>query len=719
MIIKKIIIENFLCYYSRNEFELSRGTNLIIGHNGSGKTKFLEALDWFFKTNEKNSINGDHLLSEKARHRASQTPNEKIHVSVTVEFVTTNQPVELTHSFTKLLTFQTDSSGKCSTNGEIQFSALYSTPQGERTKLSGNVATKQLDLLFPAANRKFCLFKGETELNVLKEAEAFKQLIDLYASSKHYEPYEESSAFFLKEMEEKISKETKKNERHRKEYEKLEIELKSIGNEIKTLQYASEKYHEDEINIVFKKAELEKFVKNYEHFNQLEIRKAKLLTEKQHIISQRETNFLQYLFDKKWILKGFSPIEESYISKIKTFEKESRQQQSLFDQALGQKKGEKKALLELINGATPLRMNVPSQSIMQEMLDEELCKFCNRPAHVGSEAYQFIQNRLQASLDKLHETDDINNPLYVYHTVSELDNYANILETHRSKTYNIEQEIQAVIEHNAAQHNKIQTIDFDLKQIDQEINNLLVETGKTDTKLTTIHKEYKEYEAALTQFRVDEKTRQERLKFLTEQYAQLEREKNKKDLTADKNDFITTREILSTLHQVMSTTKYRVYTEFIHTLQEKANHYFHKMNEGFFTGSIAITRANNGATRIELMQNGQTFISPNSSLETAMHLAVLFAINELTRQESRMSYPLVFDAPASTFDVNKRTHFYNTLQDCSEQVILLTKDFIASNGSGVSDEFKNIKCSHGYMIELHEGFSSENLSTVSTNIISL
>lgn len=47
MIIRKIQIDNYLCYYDTNTFELSEGLNIILGENGR-KTKFFEAVDWLF-----------------------------------------------------------------------------------------------------------------------------------------------------------------------------------------------------------------------------------------------------------------------------------------------------------------------------------------------------------------------------------------------------------------------------------------------------------------------------------------------------------------------------------------------------------------------------------------------------------------------------------------------------------------------------------------------
>ena len=82
MIIKKISIENYLCYYGVKEFELSKGLNIILGENGEGKTKFFEALDWLF--------NGDDsklelLVSAKTLEETEVNQSFRVQVSITVE----------------------------------------------------------------------------------------------------------------------------------------------------------------------------------------------------------------------------------------------------------------------------------------------------------------------------------------------------------------------------------------------------------------------------------------------------------------------------------------------------------------------------------------------------------------------------------------------------------------------------------------------------------
>ena len=70
MIIKELSLINYQCYYGKKTFELSKGSNIILGRNGGGKTKFFEALEWFFDSSNKQEIE---LVSKKAIFEAVES----------------------------------------------------------------------------------------------------------------------------------------------------------------------------------------------------------------------------------------------------------------------------------------------------------------------------------------------------------------------------------------------------------------------------------------------------------------------------------------------------------------------------------------------------------------------------------------------------------------------------------------------------------------------
>lgn len=82
MIIRKIQIDNYLCYYDINTFELSEGLNIILGENGEGKTKFFEAVDWLFNGENREL---DMLVSAKKLNETEIGDSFRVRVSMTVE----------------------------------------------------------------------------------------------------------------------------------------------------------------------------------------------------------------------------------------------------------------------------------------------------------------------------------------------------------------------------------------------------------------------------------------------------------------------------------------------------------------------------------------------------------------------------------------------------------------------------------------------------------
>lgn len=724
MIIKEINITNFQCYYRENLFDFSQGTNIIIGHNGSGKTKFFEALEWFFSYNMSESSLLS-LVSEKRKKEALNEPNSTFEVSVRVDFenqLNSDTP-PLTYSFIKSFNVEINDKGECYTTRPLHYEAYIEQSHitGERNKLVDKNAWNALDELFPIANRKFSLFKGESELEILKNEEAFKQLIGLYASSKAYEPYEIDTNFFIYSIQDNIKKESVKNEKLKKEYNKLEQKIAEINSILNALKDSENIAASEVFRLSEEQGKLKNLVRRSDEFNNQTEKKAELIRKKQALEQSLQTNFVQYLFDKSWFLKGFTKTHNSFISKIKELDLESRELEKKHFESIGIRKGERLAALKLFGGATPLDLSVPSRLTMQELLDSELCKVCNRPAHKGSEAYQFIEARLREaqSLLTLQDQDDADENLYQKNYILNLTSLANNLNNKKHATSQISEDIKKTIDNNVNILEQIKNTSFDIDTVNDECNKLLAHTGYSSTKLSQIFSDHDYLGRELRKANEQLSEAIDKIPILEKDLENLLKEKESKDIKADKNGLLPTRDILLKLNKVVIDTKDRIYNEFIERLQDLSNEYFYKINEGFFTGSIKIIRSNKNSVSVKLTQGGQEFAS-NSSLDTSMNLAILFAINELTRRESKLSFPLIFDAPTSSFDDKKRIHFYNILSTCTEQTIILTKDFLSSEAkesSELSDEFKNINFDVAYTIQNHhEGFDSQDLSSLSTLI---
>ena len=176
MIIKKIEIQNFRIFYGLNSFEISDGLNLIIGSNGDGKTTFYEALEWLFRTDDTNKMDTK-FISKKRCEELLSGNSDDVRVAMSYEHKGKMKTLEKMFHFTK------------SFDGEVSTSNYaFSLIEGngiERTPLDG----KRFDKDLPPEMRKFIMFRGEADLDVLQTSNAMKLLVDSFSEVKDFDAY--------------------------------------------------------------------------------------------------------------------------------------------------------------------------------------------------------------------------------------------------------------------------------------------------------------------------------------------------------------------------------------------------------------------------------------------------------------------------------------------------------------------------------------------------
>jgi hypothetical protein len=161
------------------------------------------------------------------------------------------------------------------------------------------------------------------------------------------------------------------------------------------------------------------------------------------------------------------------------------------------------------------------------------------------------------------------------------------------------------------------------------------------------------------------------------------------------------------------------FDEFLEKLKMEANKYISILNVDDFTGYVDIYNNGDGRVFLQLIDKNEKIVEhPNTSLETTMHISILLAISELTKKERDNEYPLIFDAPTSTFDEGKDSDFYSCLNaNVEKQCIVVTKSFLnrSDEGEYVYDEerLKKFDCPI-YRIRKKAGFDQKDLSTIET-----
>ncbi len=717
MIIKKITIENYLCYYGIKEFELSTGLNIILGENGEGKTKFFEAIDWLFNGDNRNL---QLLVSAKALAEAEINAQFRVRVSMAVEQYDEKKTVSKSFIVKKLET------NECSISNYL-IEGLEENNIGERSQVDG---IKLLDIIFPIKIRKYSMFKGEAQLDIFKNDEALLNLISSFSSAKHYEKYAEKGEFLREKAEKAVDDATRDNNNNQRDYRRLEAEISRLSDErnriVVFINSTEEQISKTEENI----QEAEKYVTNAEA---LETINERINNIRQQIISTTQKideNYTTALFDNGWILVNFEKIHHEFSKKVTDITNKKREIQTDFDRQIGIKEGKKQMKTELLNNGIPLPIGVPSKAYMEEMLKEEWCKVCNRPAEKDSPAYNFMRTRLLEYLkSQIAEGPEENEaePIFKNDYIHRLFNMGMSHEDNLSKLRGVKKVIKDLFEFNKKRKE-------DLAGWEQKLEHELTEREKVigtssigAEKLTSVLKNYNTWQRDLVTHTKDLGGYKAELKRLDGELKQKKAEKDAIDIKTANTFLIKTRQILRDIEEIFNSTKEKKFNEFIESLQIKSNRIFAKINFEAFTGTIVFNKktvAGKDVVKIGLCEeDGRIFHMPNQSLLTSMHISILLAISELASELSEESYPMIFDAPTSSFGETKTTQFLNLIYEISNQKILLIKDFLVFNENtknlALKKEFGEIKRNKAFWVILERPFDKNVLSTLNTQVITL
>ena len=94
----------------------------------------------------------------------------------------------------------------------------------------------------------------------------------------------------------------------------------------------------------------------------------------------------------------------------------------------------------------------------------------------------------------------------------------------------------------------------------------------------------------------------------------------------------------------------------------------------------------------------------------------------LTTIKHENDYPLIFDAPTSSFTAAKESDFFGVIAGINKQTIIVTKSFLIEDADGNSkldkERLKEIDAKK-YRIEKKRPFDEKDLSTIQTTVESI
>ena len=719
MIIKKIVITNFRSYYGENTFELSKGLTLIIGGNGDGKTTFFEALEWLLNT----SLEIKELSNVSEMRKSELAIGEVDTMSVSMLFEHNGEK-----EVTKSLTFEKMSDGNCKvTNYSFRG---YETDGAERMLRTGK---SLIDSCFDSYIRRYCLFKGESQLNVFNEPTALKTLVDKFSDIRKFEDFVEVASDLEQKSETAYTKECKSDTKVAKRVGELQRRKEELEGKISELRRDIKKQEEVASTYQLKLDDLEKHQATSERYQEI---KDRLKTKNEKLSRLKSLILVNYnagLLDNFWILSPYTQIFKEFQKKVSALSKEKRLQN---DQDIATKaaaKAKKEVVDEIAsfaNGKSKLPWYLPDEQTMREMLDDEICKVCGRPALRGTEEYKFMEGKLHEYIRHMQEEADIKakeleeKPLFEGRAIEDLHamsiSFGGTTAMEIAKKY---QEVKDLIEFVDDRKKDIAIVEAEIQEIEDEKSRLLIQAdGISEDMLDKNFNDIKGYfeqrnraEQRISDYKAEMKDYQNDLERVRQEFDSLDPSSGMAKV------YGKVHTLLDKVMKAFINAKKENLRRFLASLSEKTNEYFKLLNENDFRGEIRIRQTANDSAEIRLFSSNGTYIKdPGGAQETTMYMSLLFAISDLTTLKKEEDYPLIFDAPTSSFEDFKENVFYNIIDKIDKQCIIVTKDLLevdkkTGHKTLNTEKIESMTCSV-YRIEKKAGYDQEDLSTIRTII---
>lgn len=726
MILTKLIIYNFRSYYGKKVFEFSNHLNLILGANGDGKTTFFEALNWVLtpdyapKTEEDRITDEKSLVSAKMFKQLRKGELGKVMVALYLKN-NDNHDRLVQHSFDVV---KLEDGGMRIQNRLFK---AYSLIGPRRKEMFSLKSLFEGENVFPVVIKKYHLFKGEDKLNIFNDKTTLQTLIDLFSEVKDIEPYKQFAKYGLETSSSKLndnkSKQAKQNSKFlslqndihalSKRLEKAEVELTSARKSFNDAKKNIEEIDSD-YELIQKISELNEKVKN-------------LKSEIEALTNRLHLDYSFKLLDNQWILMGFTPILKEFNKKMDSLklskdniEKEYEQKQR--EEQLKNKIEEAKGELSKISWKQS-DINNLNYSIRIHR-----CIYCGSEAPEGSATLDFLKQRINDVIELLSPKKE-DKPVEIKHyfksrNVETLREIGKGLEYAGKDISTIFDEIESLINENHKIEQAIKSKNEEIANTEKLISDLYASSSTGENlkdyvnNVNIINKWHEQKESSALEIN----------QLLTKTIPELKEEiKGKREglakglKTTGTNSLYRVNEFFRILADAIEETEDKTYEDFLKRLASEANKYLTLLNVDDFTGIIKIFIDRFGELRIELQdKSGQILTNPNTSLLTTMHISILLAISELTKENRNAEYPLIFDAPTSSFDEGKDKTFYECLNtQVEKQCIVVTKSYLYKNDNGdyVVDKegLSRLNCKK-YRIKKVSGFDKLDISTIDTEV---
>ncbi|MHA7099517.1 hypothetical protein [Roseivirga pacifica] len=688
-IIDSISLSNFFNFYGsyeRNIYEFNEGLNVIVADNMFGKTKLFSAFSWILMDEviDSDTENGKaapvesfmhQMISDKAKAEASM--DESIRCGVLLKFSDDDFDYEVEKSITGTRVGDGSPTDLKNWDCALNEVTVYKKDKAQFDFVSifdSQDKTKIINKIIKPEFRQYALLRGEAVDQILdfSNRNSLKVAIDTLANVSKVDTLINLTKYFEKRADKDLQNERK---RHLTDERLFESTVKERNQIIKQLSNAEKNLKKDREELVKAKAHRDELL--YLVSTATDRQKIRgernLVEQKLELIDEKHSELLNSLQDRffdpysAWLFYKSGHYEENF-NKIRDNYIEDQKEKRIISEIRG---GDHSFLTKLPEGS-------PDSYSLRKMLKEEKCFVCGRIASEHSEPWNHIKN----VLDSHTQTSNASKSRHKFNSL--LDTLMKSASALSARIERVDQHVNSIkLEDKSFREEKRK-----LRARYEDFKNELLGLGSSREEKDEIT--INQFEGATRRVERNERNIKDKEKEIVSLSAKLETKNRELESLAGQGlNGIYERQlsILSDINQIANNTRSQLLDEIIEKLEEKSNEYYQLLTESSSVdgGYIRIRRKEDDTFSVELEdEKGNKQYGLSEGYQRMKKLAVIMGIIA-SKDEGRLEYPLIADAPLSTFGKGLIEGFFRQVPQVFHQSIIMVKDLY----DGASSDYLN------------------------------
>ena len=654
MILKKIILNNFKSYKGPNEFEFSNGLNIISGTVGSGKTSLFEAFQWLIERKADEFVDSEFILNKSAESDAIQNGTKFIDCEIVLYFE--NEKKDYTLSKKQVFSITNGLPSASSPEFFLEYV----------DEITGNSMTEDSPLevissiskkFFPQNIREYILFKGENlnELIDFENSNTLRNAVDRISYLKYFEKIYDVTKELKRKIETKYNNNLRADNKKKRAFADAQEKLNNLSSDHKTTIENLERYNVEVKSLQKKKQEYIDILTTLGDYPRLKNELDSKQREKKHALKVGDelSDTLRKSFLQDWLITGFENVIENC---EKIF-------QEFFD--------EKNKKIE--EGKSKLKMGIPGDPIIEQMLQDLNCHFCGRDFQENSNEYETVKSHFDNMKTDLADLLD-DSEREMEFRVNDLSSSISTLKFSQKNAVEDFKNYNHKISRNK---DAVEQINDEIEDIQSEINSLLKHNSNIkDINSTQIKSSFNSIESDLSK---KTKTRDslERRKVEIEQEI-VRQQNNLKNNSSNIEQLKNSPENISKeyVDLIEELAKEQISIEkksFISQIEQQAN----GIQETIIQNPnlvVLYSRINPEDYTIDFIDKNGNPNPGHGAQNDLAKLSIISSVLKLSSSKMNQTFPFIVDAPASAFDDTIYKPFIESLSKNFSQSIVILKD---------------------------------------------